>query len=186
MTSFSVTLATADPSGGRPGSHDAFGWPAPRQQSIGRLKKHQISALTRRLIVPHELVFSPGGSGRRSLDHVLIAHFVICRQRETRSDTTHSDEAHVIQVHLPSRLREKKSGHHGEAGRWWLPASAPCPCPSRSGPQSSAGGGGRLGSEAAASWFREGWSGHRVSLKDLQANQEAPAADWAQSDFSSR
>lgn len=64
----------------------------------------------------------------------LVLHcFLCCLEWMGVNDThpsTYSDAKHY---------REKKNRHHGKTGQWWSPVSAPCPCPSLSGLQSSAG-----------------------------------------------
>lgn len=58
-------------------------------------------------------------------------------------------------THTASRgeLGDGGEAHPGTSGLWWRPASAPCPCPSRSGPRSSAGGAaGRWCGAAGSCW----------------------------------
>lgn len=52
-----------------------------------------------------------------------------------------------------TQLRERGERHRGKSGPWWSPVSAPCPCPSRSGPRSSAGRRAGLWFWAAGSWW---------------------------------
>lgn len=72
-----------------------------------------------------------------------------------------------------TRLRERGEHHRGKSDRWWSPVSAPCPCPSRSGPRSSAGRRAGLWFWAAGSW----WG----IVSEGRAAAAAPQPDYCQS-----
>lgn len=77
---------------------------------------------------------------------------------------------------LPSvgtQLRERGEHHRGKSGPWWWPVSAPCPCPSRSGPRSSAGRRAGLWFWAAGSWW--------VMASEGRAAAAAPQPHYCQS-----
>lgn len=96
-----------------------------------------------------------------------------------------------------TQLRERGERHRGKSGRWWSPASAPCPCPSRSGPRSSAGRRAGLWFWAAGSWWvmvsegraaAEAWllpikaEAFRLFSVELTANQTSLVSDLVPSE----
>lgn len=62
---------------------------------------------------------------------------------------------HWLKVTSLSELNRGEGGerHRGKSGPWWSPVSAPCPCPSLSSPQSSAGRRAGLWFWASGSWW---------------------------------